>query len=93
MIYFGIKRKNNNYYLNDEYLLNNEIVKYYNTYPYLNTSFDNIFQRLKWIKSQKDNGQLYFYVLSLLNNQKNKQKIQYIENKINNTKNEIKAVY
>ena len=84
--------KNNNYYLNNDHLLDNEIIKYYGYYPYLNTSFDNIFERFKWVKNQIDNGLLYFYILSLKYNESYKIKNQYVENKIKKLQEQIKLI-
>lgn len=79
----------NNYFLNDSYLLDKEVIKYYGKYPYLDKSFDSIKQRYNWLKNKDDNGELYIKLINLQKENTNKNQIKYIENKIKEIKENI----
>ena len=63
-----------------------EIEEFYGKYPFYNTFIDNSSNRLKWIMSQADSGELYFKRImknKLEYNQKHKEKtLQYIRKEI-----------
>ena len=80
--------KNNNYFLSNRFITNENIVKIYGNYIHLNKPEDNLILRIKWIQSQKDNGKLY-YLYYLLSEQKfNKDNsLKYIQSKIKELEN------
>jgi hypothetical protein len=84
--------KNNNYYLNNDYLLNKEVKKYYNSYSYLNLSFDCIIQRYDWLFKKKDYGHYFYLILSLIYQEIFKNKLKYISNKVVEISKEVSNI-
>ena len=56
--------KNKSFQILDEYLNNDLVIKYYGRYPYFNNNIDSDQQRLNWINSHSDNGNLFYTILS-----------------------------
>jgi len=80
--------KNNNYFLSNKFITNENIVKIYGNYIHLNKPEDNLILRIKWIQSQKDNGKLYYLYYLLLEQKNNKTiSLKYIQNKIKELEN------
>ena len=59
------ENKKKNYTLIDNENIEKMIKDYYNTYPCLYLNSDNLVQRLKWLFSFEENGQLFFKVKEL----------------------------
>ena len=76
--------KDNTYFLSDIYITNKELTKYYNEYIHINKPEDNLLLRLKWLLSQKDNGEYYLLNYSLIINKNSKNSKLFINDKINN---------
>jgi hypothetical protein len=76
--------KLDDYFLADKYITNKNIEKIYGKYIFFNKPEDNIGLRLKWIESQKDNGEIYYlnFLFEKYDARKNNQDISFIENKI-----------
>jgi len=70
---------NQNYFLSDNNITNNDLIKYYTPYIHYKKPEDNFILRLKWLLSQKDNGE---YFMINFNNIKKIYNKSYIKNKI-----------
>ena len=55
---------NSSFLLSDKFINNSEIKEAYGKYKLLNNVGDNIFDRLRWIFEQVDNGSLYFKLIA-----------------------------
>ena len=63
---------NEKFFLSNKFITNPEIEEIYGPYKYLDKPEDNVLLRLKWVQSQKDNGELYYlyYILSIKKSEK-----------------------
>jgi hypothetical protein len=83
---------NDNYFLSDKYINDIDIVNLYGKYIYINKPEDNLLLRLKWIQSQKDNGDIYYLNYLLKNKNRNIVKNNYVEKKQKELENLLKQL-
>jgi len=79
-----------NYFLSNKYISNKNIEKIYGKYIFLNKPEDNIGLRIKWIESQKDNGEIYY--LNFLFEKYETNEISKIQKNISFIENKIKEL-
>lgn len=78
------------YFLSNMYITDKSIEELYGKYIHLNTAEDNTLLRLKWVQSQKDNGDIYYLNFLLLN--KDKIDPSYLSTKINELSSLLKTL-
>ena len=85
--------KNDTYFLSNKFITDKELIKYYTEYIHINKPEDNLLLRLKWLLSQKDNGEYFLNAYSQLNKKYNKSYIKDKIGELNDSFEKIKKMY